>query len=157
MTNFNITIIILLSIFHSFEIKAQTNSDNIIGIWQTEDNRAAIQMYKKGNLYYGKIVWEKEPYNKNGKLTLDINNPNPNLQSRPLHNLTIVKNLKFYKNSNQYKGTIYNVESGNTFKINAELINKTILKIRGYIGISLIGRTTVWKRIRKIKDNHIFF
>jgi uncharacterized protein (DUF2147 family) len=43
-------------------------------------------------------------------------------------------------------GTIYDPKSGNTYACNMELEGTNTLRLRGYIGISLIGRTEVWKR-----------
>jgi len=67
-----------------------------------------------------------------------------------------MKNICFDKKNNKGHGTIYNVENGNSYKINVELRNKNTLEVRGYIGISLIGRTSVWKRKKqKIKVSFI--
>ena len=45
-------------------------------------------------------------------------------------------------------GTIYDPKSGNTYSCTMELDGPDKLKVRGYIGISLIGRTDVWTRVR---------
>ncbi len=43
-------------------------------------------------------------------------------------------------------GTIYDPKSGKTYSATMELDGKNLLKIRGYVGISLFGRTTEWTR-----------
>jgi uncharacterized protein (DUF2147 family) len=43
--------------------------------------------------------------------------------------------------NNWEKGTIYDPENGKTYSCKIYLENKNTMKIRGYIGISLIGRT----------------
>ena len=47
------------------------------------------------------------------------------------------------------KGTIYDPEDGKTYKCKMTLTDPKTLGVRGYIGISLIGRTTVWTRYVK--------
>jgi uncharacterized protein (DUF2147 family) len=126
-------------------INAQINPDDIIGVWWTPENRSAIEIYKEGNKYFGKIVWEKEPNDKNGKPSKDINNPDPRLRDRLLHGMVIVHHLIF-EGDEWSEGKIYNPESGNDYKITAEMPDKNTLKIRGYIGISLIGKSCIWKR-----------
>jgi uncharacterized protein (DUF2147 family) len=124
---------------------AQVKPDDITGIWQTPEHLSEIQIYKNGDKYYGKIIWEKEPNDSSGKPKKDNKNPNPGLRSRLIHGLVIIQNLRF--NGKEWEGgKIYDPESGNDYKIIAELTDNNTLKVRGYIGISLIGRSSVWKR-----------
>lgn len=118
----------------------------IEGLWYDQDKAAKIQIYKTAaGTYDGKIVWQKEP-NEDGKPKLDKKNPDKSLRSRPLMNLVIVKHLKS-KGDNKYEGgTIYNPMSGNTYSFKAELTGPNTMKLRGFIGVSLIGRTQTWTR-----------
>ena len=43
-------------------------------------------------------------------------------------------------------GTIYDPKSGSTYSCFMELDGPDRIKVRGFIGISLIGRTDVWTR-----------
>ena len=45
-------------------------------------------------------------------------------------------------------GTIYDPKTGNTYSSNLELDGPEKIKVRGFIGISLIGRTDIWTRVR---------
>jgi len=124
---------------------AQFKPDDITGIWQTPEHLSEIQIYKNGDKYYGKIIWEKEPVDSSGKPKKDSKNPNPSLRNRLIHGLVIIQNLRF--NGKEWEGgKIYDPESGNDYRIIAELSDNNTLKVRGYIGISLIGRSSVWKR-----------
>jgi uncharacterized protein (DUF2147 family) len=127
----------------NFSSSAQNNG--IEGIWFTDTKEAKIQIYKGGDgMLYGKIIWLKEPL-RNGKPKLDDNNPNKQLQRQPIVSLVILKGLK--KDGNQYvDGTIYDPENGKTYDCKMTYKGGKTLSIRGYIGISLIGRTTVWER-----------
>jgi len=136
----------IISFFVIINISFSQNNNDIIGIWITPQDRSAIKIFKKANCYYGKIIWQKYANDKKGFPKKDINNPNPKLRNETLQGLIILKNLHFNGKNEWTKGTIYNPESGNTYKIKVELKNKTTLKVRGYIGFSFIGKTSVWKR-----------
>jgi uncharacterized protein (DUF2147 family) len=44
-------------------------------------------------------------------------------------------------------GTIYDPVSGNTYRCRLELDSHDRLRLRGYVGIPLVGRTTTWTRV----------
>lgn len=133
-------------VLYTFTLFAQHHRDDIVGVWYTPENLSAIEIYKKDNCYYGKIIWEKEPNDKSGNPKKDINNPDQKLRNKPIHGLIIMKYMCFDGKREWVKGKIYNPESGNTYKIKVELINKNTLKVRGYIGVSFVGKSSVWNR-----------
>jgi uncharacterized protein (DUF2147 family) len=126
---------------------AQT-ADAILGKWINPSGEGQIQIYKKGNLFFGKLAWIKEPDDKaTGKPKLDVNNPDKSLQSRPVLGLELLKNFKFDGDDIYEGGTIYDPKSGKTYSCKMTL-NGNKLKIRGFIGISLLGRSEVWTRVK---------
>ena len=50
-------------------------------------------------------------------------------------------------------GTIYDPEEGKTYRCKMTLTDVDILRVRGFIGISLLGRTTVWKRVVETEES----
>lgn len=46
----------------------------------------------------------------------------------------------------EWRGRIYNREDGNTYDCLMELLDRDHLKIRGYKGLPLFGKTQVWRR-----------
>jgi uncharacterized protein (DUF2147 family) len=61
----------------------------------------------------------------------------------------LLKSFKFNaKNKSWENGEIYDPESGKTYSCNMKMETADKLNIRGYIGISLIGRTEVWTRVK---------
>jgi len=134
-------ITVVLTALHSF-VFAQ--AQKIDGVWLNEEKDAKIQIYKAVNgKYYGKIIWLKEPL-KNGKPKADENNPKDNLKGQPLINLVILKG--FDQDGEKFsEGTIYDPKNGKTYDCKMTFKGKT-LAIRGYIGVSLFGRTTTWER-----------
>ncbi len=125
---------------------AQNKADEITGIWLTPgDNSAKIEIYKSGEKFYGKIVWMKYP-NNNGKPKTDSNNPDKTKQYRPRLGLEIMKGFKFNGEDEWRGGEIYDPETGKNYSGYMYMKGRNILKLRGYIGISLLGRTETWTR-----------
>jgi uncharacterized protein (DUF2147 family) len=121
------------------------NPDVVVGKWLTAENKSQVEIYKVGSQYFGKIIWLKEP-NKDGKPKIDDKNPNEKLRKQPIIGLVLLNNFR-YNGDNVWKdGTIYDPDNGKTYSCKMTLADNGELKIRGFIGISLIGRTTVWVR-----------
>ncbi len=77
---------------------------------------------------------------------LDEFNPDPALQNRSLLGITILHGFE-YKGDHVWKGgKIYDPNSGRTYKSSMVLVDKNILKVRGFIGISFLGRSDTWTR-----------
>ena len=127
--------------------------DDILGLWNTEERDAKIEIYKCGAKYCGKIVCLQEPTYPPGSKEgtpgmpmLDHNNPNPELRKTPLIGLPILLDFVFAGDHSWKNGKIYDSESGNTYSGKMTLISPKQLNVRGFIGISIIGRTTTWTR-----------
>lgn len=82
--------------------------------------------------------------------TLDHNNPDPTLRSRSLCNLEIGSTFNLTGDSEATGGRLYDPESGKTYKGNISLKGDT-MKLRGYIGVALFGRTETWHRTSNVK------
>ena len=59
----------------------------------------------------------------------------------------ILKNFEFTGKSWE-EGTIYDPTNGKTYSCTIKMKKANELEIRGFIGISLLGRTTVWTRVK---------
>ena len=125
---------------------AQNKDDDIIGVWLTGGKEPAkIQIYKSGDKFYGKIIWLKNP-TENGKQRVDANNPDETKRSNPIIGLVMLTGFKFDGDDEWKGGDIYDPESGKTYSSYMYLKDKNTLRVRGYVGISLFGRTEVWTR-----------
>jgi uncharacterized protein (DUF2147 family) len=141
-----ITVLIVTVFLFSFSIQAQNKADDITGIWLTGGKEPAkIQIYRSGEKFYGKIIWLKNPI-KNGKQKFDTNNPNTEKQKNPVTGLVILTGFKFDGDDEWEGGDIYDPESGKTYSCYLYLKDRSTLKVRGYVGISLLGRTETWTR-----------
>ncbi|WP_233219000.1 DUF2147 domain-containing protein [Adhaeribacter arboris] len=125
---------------------AQATDNTPIGTWTNEDKEAKFEIYKCGNKLCGKIVWLKEPL-REGKPKLDKSNPDKNLQNRPILGLVFMQNFSFDGNNKWDDGTIYDPKSGKTYSCYMKVLGKDKMEVKGYIGISLIGRTQNWTRV----------
>ncbi|MFC4210174.1 DUF2147 domain-containing protein [Pedobacter lithocola] len=143
MRKFQVLVLLFAAI--SFNAIAQ-NKDAVVGKWLNPSGEGQIEIYKKGAKYYGKLAWLKEP-NINGKPKTDVNNPSSSLQSRPLLNLEILKDF-VYEDGKWTDGTIYDPKSGKTYSCNISLKGNDVMNVRGYIGISLLGRSETFKRVK---------
>ena len=75
----------------------------------------------------------------------DLKNDDIKLRGRNLKDLVLLNNL-IYDDGEYTGGNIYDPENGSTYKCYM-VLDGNRLNIRGYIGISLIGRTSVWTRV----------
>ena len=124
----------------------KANADAILGVWKNGEGTGLIQIYKKGDKYFGKVVWLKVPLNEDGSPRTDINNPDESLRKRPLKGLENLRDF-VYKGDNVWEdGKVYEPKSGNDYSCTMKLVDENTLEVRGYIGVSLFGRTDVWKR-----------
>ncbi len=129
----------------TFSFAQKTNADDIIGTWVASENKAKIHIYKANHKYYGKIIWLKEPL-KDGKPKVDKHNPDPNKRKNNVVGLVVLRDFIF-EDGQWTSGEIYDPSSGKEYSCKISLPNKNTMKVRGYIGISLLGRTEVWKRV----------
>ena len=122
-------------------------ADAILGQWANPNGQDHIFIYKKGNKYFGKLDWIKVPNDEQGKPKTDKNNPDKALQSRPDLGLELLKDFTFDGEKVYEDGTIYDPKSGKTYSCKM-VMDGNKLKIRGYVGISLFGRTEVWTKVK---------
>ena len=122
---------------------AFAQSDPIEKVWLNGQKTGKIQIYKaKDGKFYGKIVWLAEP-NRDGKPKLDINNSNAKLRTRPVMGLLILRGFEKDGDDEYDGGTIYDPKNGKTYSCVMTLKGDK-LDVRGYVGVSLLGRTDTW-------------
>ena len=140
--------IIFFLLLGAFGATAQEAGDKLIGLWEPSNGKARVKIEKIGSKYYGKIVWLREPLDPTTKAAkLDKNNPDESMRSVPLKGYRMLKDFTF--NGTEWTdGTIYDPESGSTYNCKITMTDANTLSIRGYIGVSVFGKTDVWKRMK---------
>lgn len=124
-----------------------TASQSIFGKWktlsETGKTESIIKIYKKNGQAYGKIIEITSKKDRN-RVCDKCEGENKN---KPLLGLVFLKGLKL--NGKQWEdGEILDPKSGKIYNCYVTLINNNKLKIRGYIGFSLLGRTEYWYRVK---------
>ncbi len=129
------------------QTKETTEADKIVGVWEVGSGKARVKITKYGDKFGGKLVWLKEPNYPDGTKKVDKNNPDEAKRTVPLLGYTNLLGFS-YKGKSEYEGgTIYDPENGNTYNCVISLENDNTIKVRGYIGVQLFGRTDTWKRV----------
>lgn len=122
--------------------------DAVLGKWLSETGEGQIQIYKRADLYFGKLVWLKFPDGTDGKPKVDAKNPDSAKQKRPINGLELLQGFRYSGDNVWEDGTIYDPKTGKTYSCKLTLVDINKLNIRGFIGISLLGRTEKWTRVR---------
>jgi uncharacterized protein (DUF2147 family) len=123
-----------------------TGADAVLGVWKNGEGTGLIQITKRDNKYYGKIVWLKVANDVEGKPRTDINNPEEGLRNRPLKGMENMRDFIYAGDNRWEDGRIYDPKNGNDYSCHMTLTGPNTLEVRGFIGISLLGRTDIWTR-----------
>ncbi|MBN8669243.1 MAG: DUF2147 domain-containing protein [Chitinophagales bacterium] len=138
----NCALILIFLVLIASSLHGQTKADGINGEWLSPQKNSRIVIYKKGNNYFGKITWGT------GGSSKDEKNPDKALRSRDVIGLEILKDFEYDGDGNWENGSIYNPREGKTYSCKMTLKSLTELSIRGYVGVSLFGRTEIWTRYK---------
>ncbi|WP_395043587.1 DUF2147 domain-containing protein [Flavobacterium sp.] len=139
----NNTIIIFAVLFLQLSF-----SQSVIGKWKTIDDetgkeKGIVEIYEKNEKIYAKIIEILDTEHRDKKCELCHGED----KNKPILGLTFIKGLK--KDGNEYNGgQVLDPKNGKIYRCYITLIGKDKLKIRGYIGISLFGRTQYWYRVK---------
>lgn len=124
------------------------NSQSIFGKWystneETGEIDSVIEVYKKQEKAFGKIIEIKNSERKNAVCDL-CKDKNKN---KPILGLNILNGLE--KDGEEWSGgTILDPRNGNVYKCFIQLVQQDKLKIRGYFGLSIFGKTAYWQRAK---------
>ncbi|MHB0755431.1 DUF2147 domain-containing protein [Polaribacter sp. M15] len=127
-------------------ITITVNSQTIFGKWNSTNDEtgkvdSVIEMYKKNGKAYAKIIEIKNPDRKNAVCEL-CEGEN---KGKPILGLEILTGLE--KDGDEWSGgEILDPRNGKIYKCYIELVKPNKLKLRGYVGFSLLGKTKYWKR-----------
>jgi len=121
---------------------------SVVGKWKTIDDQTGkaisiVEIFEHNGKIYGKVHEILDPKGK-GRSCVNCTGSDKN---KPILGMTVIKGL--VKDGNEYNGgKILDPKSGNLYKCYITLESADKLKVRGYIGVSVIGRTQYWYRVR---------
>lgn len=136
-----IALLIISFSFVKMGCSQAVTKDAVLGEWLAESKDGKVLIYKQGEKYFGKISWGRDGDKK------DVNNPDAKLKTQPIIGSVILKGFDFTGKVWE-NGTIYDPNNGKTYSCTIKMKKPHELEIRGFIGISLLGRTTVWTRAK---------
>ena len=116
----------------------------VLGRWLSESGKGVIEIYPCADKLCGRLFWLSDPI-RDGAPAVDRNNPDAAQRQRPLCGLTILRDFRQLEPNRWGDGFIYSPENGKTYHATLAL-DSDVLKLRGYIGIPLIGETQSWTR-----------
>ena len=119
---------------------------SVEGLWITQDDESGKQksevlIYKENGKLYGKIVRLLLPEDQ-GKICVNCKGKD---KGKPIVGLVIVNNL-IWDGESWEDGTILDPKSGKLYDCYITFEDNNNLKVRGFLGFSILGRTQNWIR-----------
>ena len=119
------------------------------GYWLTIDDdgktpKGVVQIFKRGDKAYGKIVKLINPPEPNPRCT----ECSGSRKDQPVLGMVILRNLE--EDGDEWSGgRILDPQNGKEYSCYIEVQSKgNTLKVRGYLGLALLGRTQYWRRAK---------
>lgn len=140
------SIVFGLVVFFAIIFNAQSQS--VLGKWKTVDDetgeaKSIVEVYEKGGKIYGKVVEILRAEHKKDVCSKCEGAD----KNKPILGMVIISGLK--KEDSEYNGgTVLDPENGKKYKCYITLESPDKLKLRGYIGLSIMGRTQYWTRVK---------
>ncbi len=133
----------------------------VLGLWHTppdaKNGAAIVEIRQKGEGLSGRIVWLEKPlyppdHPAAGKPKVDLENPHPRLRTRPILGLEILTGFR-WDGKKWVDGEVYDPVSGNTYRATVTPESHDRLRLRGYVGMPLFGRSEVWTRVERLPES----
>ncbi len=133
--------------FTASQVRA-ASPDNLNGTWTSKEKRdSLIEIYDCGEHLCGRIVSLTKPLDDDGNIRKDINNEDEPLRDRPLAGIEFLTGFTYDESKAAWHGgRIYNARDGKTYK-STMVFKDGELKVRGFVGISLFGKSDVWVEV----------
>ncbi len=141
---------VLLALLFVPLLPAAAGATEPTGLWWAEGGYAQVEIRRCGDgTVCGQVVWLRHPFDENGCELRDAENPDAGLRSRPVVGMRILRDLQPSPDDpDEWNGgEIYDPGSGRTYGAVVAMEGPDRLRLRGYLGIRLLGRTTTWIRV----------
>ncbi len=125
---------------------AEAGAEAIAGHWQVYDDKTGkpdgvIRTWVEDGKLYGAIARVKPGVDPKDRCTKCPGDQ----KDKPFVGLVVMRGL--VRDGDGWSGgTILDPQSGDTYRCKAKLAGADALEVRGFVGISLFGRTQTWKR-----------
>ncbi|PAM95063.1 hypothetical protein B4N84_07185 [Flavobacterium sp. IR1] len=139
---------LMLAVGVFFLTLSSIQAQSVLGKWKTIDDatgeaKSVVEIYEKSGKLYGKVVEIlRADHKKDVCVKCDGADKN-----KPIQGLVIINGLQ--KDGDEYSGgTILDPTNGKKYKCYITLESADKLKLRGYVGIAIMGRTQYWTRVK---------
>ena len=138
----------MLALFSSF-LPGPAQASDPSGLWWAERGSAQVEITRCDGALCGRVAWLRHPFGDHGCPLRDVENPDPALRGRPVVGIELLRNLRATPSSpgEWAGGEIYDPTSGRTYAAVLQVDGPDQLRVRGYLGFRLLGRTTTWFRV----------
>ncbi len=129
-------------------------AEGIVDEWATQGYSARVRIapcLADSNLFCGTITWLWDPTDDSGAPMIDRNNPSRELQQRPLIGLNLLHNFRAVDATHWADGSIYDPESGRTYKSSLRLKSPDLLEVSGCV--LFFCQTQIWRRASSVCAN----
>lgn len=143
-----------LKMAFSFEITAMTALLTVMCLYLQPLHAAEERIFGKWVVPGGDAVVSIVGDNSSANLILlqlldadvaDENNPDASLRARPLRGIMLGEN--FQSSGDTWRGgSLYDPDTGNTYRATLRIIDENHIAVRGFVGLSLLGRSQTWTR-----------
>jgi uncharacterized protein (DUF2147 family) len=117
----------------------------IEGTWLSGDGDGWIEIRVDGGGLSG--IVRGSPNADDDRPDRDEKNPDPALRNRLLTGLELFAGFSYDGDGRWSGGTIYDPNSGKTYRCIITWTDSDTLKVRGYVGVPMLGRTETWTRV----------
>lgn len=126
---------------------ARSGEEAILGKWESDKKDVKLEIFRQGDKYYGKYLWGNQIVESDGVTSRkDVKNPDPKLRTRDLIGITSLTGLR-WDGKEYVDGKIYDAPSGDSYSCKV-WIKKDKMYLRGFMGLSLLGRTVIFHRVQ---------
>lgn len=141
-----------MSVFASDSVP-ETEPHAVLGDWMVNTGDAVIRIYEEGGIYSGKVVWAgrestdwwvgEAPF----VIPWSDRKATRRLKHTPSLGVDILTGLHFDGNKKWVEGRVFNVLNGKIYGCQLSLDEPDTLKLKGYIGVPLLGASVEWHRL----------
>jgi uncharacterized protein (DUF2147 family)/fucose 4-O-acetylase-like acetyltransferase len=141
-------VLVLAVVGYAHPTHASASAATPIGVWYAEGGAAKVGIERCDEAKLcGRVLWLRSPLDEDGCPLRDVHNPDPALRARQVEGLEVLRGLMQRADGTWTDGSIYDPASGYTYRCQLSLDGNDRLRLRGYVGVPLIGRTTTWTRV----------
>ena len=133
-------LILLINLLLTGALPAQ-----VTGLWRVVDDKdgiekSVVEIYEQNNMYYGRVVQLLESSRRT-----HCDKCYGDLKGKPLTGMVIMYDLEKTANGGK-NGKVLDPSTGKIFSCYIELTSSDRLKLRGYLGVPSVGKTSYWNR-----------